>query len=95
MNFPPERIQFGFSITPLWINIKQKIKSEFDFEVWKQWLSGLEVFSIEDSKIVLSAPSKFIRDWIIREMLDDIKVIIRSLYPDLKTVSIFYAVDNS
>jgi len=77
---------------PAWKKIKQKIREEFDREVWEKWFSGLEVFSIEDSGISLSAPSKFVRDWIIREFLGDIKGIVHSLYPNLKTVSIFYVV---
>ena len=77
---------------PIWKNLQQKIKEEFDYEIWEKWLSGLEVFSIEDSAISLYAPNKFLRDWIIREFLDDIKRVVNSLYPDLKTVSISYFV---
>ena len=66
---------------------KQKIKAEFDLEIWEKWFSGLEVFSIKDSKIIISAPNKFVRDWIIRELSDDIKGVVHSLYPDLRTVS--------
>ena len=72
---------------PVWLKIKQKIKAEFDLEIWEKWFSGLEVFSIKDSKIIISAPNKFVRDWIIRELSDDIKGVVHSLYPDLRTVS--------
>lgn len=75
-------------MNPIWLKIKQKIDKEFDSEVREKWLSELELFSLESSKIVLSAPSKFVRDWIVRELLADIKTSIQSVCPEIKEVSV-------
>lgn len=73
---------------PMWLKIKNRMEKEFDQETIKKWITGLELFSIEDSKIVLVAPDKFSRDWIIRELLGTIKSLIKTLYPEINEVSI-------
>lgn len=75
---------------PIWIKIRKEIEKKFDKEIQEKWLSGLELFSLENNKIVLVAPSKFIRDWIIRELLLDLKNLILTLFPEIKEVKIVY-----
>lgn len=88
-----EEIHKRLQENPVWIKIKHRVREE-NPEAWDKWCSGLEVLSIEDSKIVLSAPSKFNRDWIIRELLEDIKNAVQSLYPKMKEVSVLYLVKD-
>lgn len=77
----------------IWVKIKHRMEKEFDQETRKKWLSGLELFALDNSKIVLVAPNKFSRDWIICELLGDIKSLIQSLYPEIKEVSIICVMD--
>ena len=69
-------------------------KIEFGEENFSKWLSGLEIFSKSSSEIILSAPSKFIRDWVIREFVEtkskhkNLKTIAHSISPQLKKVAV-------
>lgn len=49
---------------------------EIGQETFLKWFSNVELFSDLNSEIVLSAPSKFVRDWIIREFIES-KILLK------------------
>jgi len=55
----------------IWKKILKNIKSEFDKADWEKWLSKMTIQDLDDSKIIISLPSKFERDWIIREFIEN------------------------
>ena len=67
-------------------------KTEFGEENFSKWLASLEIFSESESEIIFSTPSKFIRDWIIREFLEvksgqkNLKNLAQTLRPQLKKI---------
>ena len=71
-------------------------RKEFGEENFLKWFSGLELVSQSSGEIILNAPSKFIRDWIIREFLEtksgqkNIKSVAQKLLPQLKKLSIIH-----
>jgi len=67
--------------------------SEFGADNLAKWFSQLEIFAQSESEIIFSAPSKFIRDWIIREFLEvktakNLKNLVQHLRPQVKKVSV-------
>ncbi len=48
-------------------------RANFGEEIFAKWFAALAVFSCNGSEIILSAPSKFMRDWIIREFVENKK----------------------
>jgi chromosomal replication initiator protein len=76
---------------------------EFGQENFDKWFASLEIFSRSDSEIIFSSPSKFIRDWIIREFIEtknkqkNFKHLVQLLLPQVKKVAIIFiakAVEN-
>lgn len=67
---------------------------EFGAQNSSKWLSALEIFSQSQSEIIFSAPSKFIRDWIIREFLEvkgtNLLSLAQALQPEVKKLSIVH-----
>lgn len=66
--------------------------TEFGEESVEKWLSYLEIFLDSESEIIFSAPSKFIRDWIIREFVEtkNLKKLIQKIRPQVKKIAIIY-----
>ncbi len=65
---------------------------ELGEENYKKWLAALEIFSQSDSEIIFSAPSKFVRDLVIREFIDN-KVLLKiaaKISPRVKKLSVIY-----
>jgi hypothetical protein len=59
-------------------------KSEFGEDNYNKWLGALEIFSQSESEIIFAAPSKFIRDWVIREFVEvkgkNLVILLRFLF---------------
>lgn len=71
-------------------------ESNFGKENTDKWLSHLRIASATESEIIFAAPSKFMRDWIIREFLEvsakkkSIRSLLQTLQPKLKKISIIH-----
>lgn len=54
----------------IWQKICSHMVSEFGEETYNRWFSKLELVSSSSHEIIMSVPSKFLRDWIKREYLN-------------------------
>ncbi|OFW81433.1 MAG: hypothetical protein A2887_00940 [Alphaproteobacteria bacterium RIFCSPLOWO2_01_FULL_40_26] len=57
-------------------------------DVFRKWLSPLKIFSQSENEVIFSAPSKFIRDWVMREF--DLKKLLHEIRPQIKKISVIY-----
>lgn len=66
--------------------------NEFGDDNFGKWFSGLELFSKSESEIILSASSKFIRDWVIREFVETkkLKNLAQKISPQIKKITVIY-----
>lgn len=70
---------------------------EFGAEIFNKWFAGLDLAAESSSEVILSAPSKFIRDWVIREFIDKKKgvknllEIAKGLNSNLKKISVIHS----
>lgn len=73
-------------------------KQQFGEENFNKWLSKLEVASYSENDIIFSAPSKFIRDWVIREFLEikgiNLLSIAKNCQNKIKKISIIYTANQ-
>lgn len=66
----------------------------FGAEIFDKWLSCLELSAFSDSEVIFSAPSKFLRDWIVREFVEvkkgqtNLLSLAQQLAPKLKKLSV-------
>jgi len=67
-------------------------RAELGEENFRKWLSALEVFSANESEVILAAPSKFIRDLVIREFVENkaLLKIAAKISPKVKKLSVIY-----
>ena len=76
-------------------------REEFGNEALDKWLINLAIFSESESEIIFSAPSKLIRDWIIREFIErkpksnkkNLVNLVQSLRPQVKRIAVIYVAD--
>lgn len=81
-----------------------KAKQEFDEQDFNNWFKSLEIYFLSANEVVFSAPSKFNRDWIIREFLMDrysrskntktINKIIETINPGIKNITVIHIAKN-
>lgn len=65
-------------------------------DVFDKWISKLELFILDKNEVIFSAPSKFIRDWVLREFVENrsktknLKAIATSIVPEIKKFSVIF-----
>ncbi len=71
-------------------------RAEFGDENFLKWFAGLQIASISSGEVIFNAPSKFVRDWILREFLEskswkkNLKGVVLELLPQVKKLSVIH-----
>jgi len=79
------------------IELSPLLKENYGDEIYEKWFLGLEIKSVSASELVFCAPSKFVRDWVIREFLENKKAakellkIVNQVSASIKKISVISA----
>lgn len=71
-------------------------KKEFGEESFTQWISKLEISAISESEVIFCAPSKFLRDWIIREFIEkksaavNLQSVVKQILPKVRKIAVIH-----
>jgi len=71
-----------------WMRVCDKFRNEFGEQAYKTWLGQLGYNGIDAGTVELSAPTKFVRDWIQRHYAPRIQDYFVSENPRIKTLAI-------
>ena len=55
-----------------WSDVQSAFEKNFGSEVYKSWLSNIVLLKEYNEHLVLSVPTRFIRDWVVSRYLDKI-----------------------
>merc|ERR1711991_68793 len=66
-----------------WEVIQTEMKSKLGLEIYESWLKKISFIEEINNYILLSVPTRFIRDWIVSRYLDQILGIIRNFKKDI------------
>ena len=71
-----------------WKEIQKKMKSVFGNDVYESWLKKINFIEKFKNYILLSVPTRFIRDWITSRYLDEILRIIRETNKNISRIEL-------
>ncbi len=60
-----------------WLLIQNEMKKKLGSEVYDSWLKKIDLIEEFNNYILLSVPTRFIRDWITSRYLDQILQIVK------------------
>ena len=66
-----------------WILVQSDMKKRLGIEIYESWLKKIEFIEEFNNYVLLSVPTRFIRDWITSRYLDQILQIVKSFKKDL------------
>ena len=66
-----------------WKTIQVEMKNKFGKDIFESWLKKIIFVEEFNNYILLSVPTRFIRDWIVSRYLDQILQVIRSFKKDI------------
>ncbi|MBQ4874991.1 MAG: chromosomal replication initiator protein DnaA [Rickettsiaceae bacterium H1] len=79
----------------VWDSICNKLISVYGKETYESWLKCLSFISDKEGEITLSAPTKFIRDWVLTHYIDNILSIWKKENPKIYSIEITIKEENS
>ena len=82
----------GRGLTASWTRVRERLRSEYGEVAFANWLNGLDVADFSGDSLVLSAPSRFMRDWVAPRYGDRIRALWRLEDPSVRTVDIRFVV---
>lgn len=71
-----------------WAELQNKFRVFFGQAKYKSWISHLDYVERNGSELILSAPTRFIREWIRNNYLETMADIIRKYHPSIKAIDV-------
>ena len=69
-----------------WTSVQIEMKNKLGIDVYESWLKKISFIEELNNYILLSVPTRFIRDWITSRYLDQILKIIKNYKKDITRV---------
>lgn len=60
-----------------WVNVRAKLRETFGEAVYRSWFDGLGFVGIDNGVAVMTAPTRFVREWIMTNYADELRNIWR------------------
>ena len=78
-----------------WNKVLEKLKKTFGNDIYESWIKNVNLKKEFNHYIILSAPTRFVRDWIVSryadKILDIIKTFKKSVSYHLSDIFVLYA----
>ena len=78
-----------------WIALQSELKNRLGIDVYESWLKKIDFVEEFNNYLLLSVPTRFIRDWITSRYLDQILQIIKIYKKDIIRVEFKIVEQNS
>jgi len=79
----------NISADPTWNIVKEKLKINKGEATYRSWFRKLDFKGYDNNRILLVAPSKFIKDWILEKFSNDIIGLFKETEINIKDIEIF------
>lgn len=70
-----EREQIADLYQDAWRNIHQRLRHEYGDATYNSWLKNVELDRVQNGHVVMTLPTKFLRDWVINNYANRIRQI--------------------
>ena len=71
-----------------WDQIRGDLRAEFGDAAFNSWLKPLTLAGVNEGRITMTVPTRFMRDWVQTHYADRIRALWRGVYPDLRALDI-------
>ena len=74
-----------------WSQVRGMLRAEFGETAYNTWLAPLSLGGLEGERVLLSVPTRFLRDWVAAHYADRIRVLWRRVNPKVSGVALSVA----
>jgi chromosomal replication initiator protein len=86
MNLQPKSAARDFD--QQWSQVRGMLRAEFGETAYNTWLAPLSLGGLEGERVLLSVPTRFLRDWVAAHYADRIRVLWRRVNPRISGVAL-------
>ena len=72
-----------------WNEVLKNIKTTFGNDIYESWIRNINLKKEFNHYVVLSAPTRFVRDWIVSRYADKILDIIKTFKKSIQRIEFF------
>ena len=72
-----------------WSRVRARLKSEVGDAAFNSWLKPLSLLRMRDGEVVLTVPTRFMRDWVVSHYSDRLRALWTDENPTARAVNIF------
>lgn len=72
-----------------WDRVQGSLKAEYGEATFKSWLKFLDFSGVRNGQVMMTVPTRFIREWIVAHYLDTLKRLWCREYPSIRSVDVF------
>jgi len=72
-----------------WVDVLKKFKSVFGEDIYESWIKNIDLKKEYNHYVVLSAPTRFVRDWIVSRYVDKILDIVKLYKKSIQRIEFF------
>ena len=69
-----------------WDSVLNKFKTNLGNDIYESWLKGIILKKEFNHYVILSAPTRFVRDWIVSRYVDKILDIVKTFKPSIQRI---------
>ena len=82
-------------INAQWARVRGLMRSEVGDAAYRSWLRPLALTDVAERKIRIAVPTRFMRDWVVRNYGDRIRELWRTECPEIKGVDLFIETEGA
>jgi chromosomal replication initiator protein len=71
-----------------WSQVRDMLRAEFGKTAYSTWLAPLALGGLEGERVLLTVPTRFLRDWVAAHYADRIRVLWRRVNPKVNGVAL-------
>jgi chromosomal replication initiator protein len=71
-----------------WSQVRDMLRAEFGITAYSTWLAPLNLGGLEGERVLLTVPTRFLRDWVAAHYADRIRVLWRRVNPRVNGVAL-------
>ena len=86
MNLRPKSVTFD--LDEHWSQVQGLLRTEFDDTAYRTWLAPLDLIGLEGDRVLLSVPTRFLRDWVAAHYADRIRALWRCVNPRICSIAL-------
>ena len=86
MNLQPKSAARDFDRQ--WSQVRGMLRAEFGETAYNTWLEPLSLGGLEGERVLLSVPTRFLRDWVAAHYADRIRVLWRRVNQRISGVAL-------